>query len=122
MSPRRGGTIVGIRLTWSNRFERICCCQLLGFVNLNIRHKTDWKAAASKPSSVQASYGEWLWQHDAEDYAYENYGKAFRHLLTGEPFHNTNVPPGYTYKAWSVNELLSVDGDLKSVEVDGDWS
>ena len=91
-------------------------------MNLDIRHKTDWKAAASEPSSVQASYGKWLWQHDVEDYAYEIYGKAFRHLLTNEPFHNKNIPPGYTYKPWNVEELLFIDGDLSDVKVDGDWS
>lgn len=37
------------------RSERVCCCQLLGFVNQNIRHRPDWKAAAIKRSTVQAS-------------------------------------------------------------------
>ena len=119
---RRGNTTGLGTLTSSHRFERVCCCQLLGFVNQKIRHRTDWKAAATKPSRIQASYGKWLWQHDAEDYAYENYGKALRHLLTHEPFQNTNIPPGYTYRPWSINELLSIEGEPKDIEVEGDWS
>lgn len=81
------------------RFERISCAQILGFVNQNSRHRTDWKAVAKDTKKVRASYGKWIWQHDAEDYAYENYGTALRHLLTNAPFLNTNIPPRHTYKA-----------------------
>lgn len=91
-------------------------------MNQNVRYRIDWKAAAEKPSGIQASYGKWLWQHDAEVLTYENNGKALRHLLTDEPFQNTNIPPGYIYKPWTINELLSVEEEPKNIEVDGDWS
>ena len=59
------------------------------------------------PQAIKESYDLWLWAHDPEQYAYENYGLAAQHLITGAPFKNTNVPPGYVYKAWNIDELLA---------------
>lgn len=103
------------------RFERVSCCQLLGFVNQDSYDHTDWDAVASNPDSMKAKYGRWIWSHDAEAYAYANYKKALDHLINGTPFENTNVPPGYVYKPWTIEEL-EVQKNKGRIELQGDWS
>ncbi|KIV96099.1 hypothetical protein PV10_00003 [Exophiala mesophila] len=89
------------------RAERVSCCQLVGFRNQANRHNTNWDLVLKNPQAIKESYDRWLWAHDPEQYAYENYGLAVQHLITGAPFKNTNVPPGYVYKAWNIDELLA---------------
>jgi hypothetical protein len=87
------------------RFERVSCCQLLGFVNQDSYEHTDWDTVAKNPDSMKAKYGRWIWIHDAEDYSQENYDKALDHLISGTSFENTNVPTGYVYKPWTIDDL-----------------
>ena len=107
----------------SSRFERVSCCQLVGFLNQTAflkpasRKKVDGGSATPQPE-----YGRWIWAHSPEKYAYENYGKALRSLVDGTPFQNTNIPPGYKYKPWSLDELYERIDRGEKVEFEGDWS
>jgi hypothetical protein len=65
--------------------------------------------------------GRWIWAHDAEQYAYDNYDAALSHLLTGTPFRNTNIPPGYDYIPWTIQELFELINARKPIEFEGDW-
>lgn len=94
----------------------------MGFKNREAFHNTDWDAVAKKPQLFGKIAGDWLLRHDPEQYAYENYGKCAEHLLKGTPFKNTNSVPGYTYKPWTVKELLDASESGKPVEDEGDWS
>ena len=94
----------------------------MGFVNQETYQHTDWDAVAKNPNAIKASYGSWIWAHDAEKYAYENYGKAFRSILSGEPFENTNIPPGHVLEPWKIDELLELQKEGKTLKLDGDWS
>lgn len=89
------------------RTERVSCCQLIGIKNQAHRHHTNWDVVAQNPKAITESYDRWLWAHDAEQYAYENYGMGLQHLIAGTPFKNTNAAPGYVYKAWNIDELLA---------------
>ncbi|KAG2418549.1 hypothetical protein HFD88_001650 [Aspergillus terreus] len=104
------------------RFERVSCAQKMGFKNRESFHNTDWDAVAKKPHLFGKIAGDWLLRHDPEQYAYENYGKCAEHLLNGTPFKNTNSVPGYTYKPWTVKELLDASESGKPIEDEGDWS
>lgn len=117
----KGNIELAARVHNKLRFERVSCCQLLGFVNQNSYEHTDWDAAASNPDSMKAKYGRWIWNHDAEGYACENYEKALNHLVNGAPFENTNVPLGYVYSSWTIEEL-EVQQKRGRIELDGDWS
>lgn len=99
------------------RAERVSCCQLVGFRNQAHRHHTNWDLVAQNPQAIKESYDRWLWAHDAEQYAYENYGTAFQHLITGAPFKNTNAAPGYVYRAWNIDELLAKQEAGTPIEV-----
>jgi hypothetical protein len=77
---------------------------------------------AKNPDLLKAKYGYWIWSHDAEKYAYENYDKASENLLNGTQFTNVNIPPGYVYKPWKVEELLAMQQAGKIPVDQGDWS
>lgn len=94
----------------------------MGFINQSNYTNTDWEAVSKNPSAIKAKYGDWIWKHDAEQYAYENYGKALLHLVSGTPFQNTNVPVGLVYKPWTIDDLRAFDQEGKKIELQGDWS
>ena len=68
--------------------------------------------------------GRWVLAHDPEQYAYENFGLAFNHLVSGAPFENTNIPKGYVYKPWTMAGLgeQAAAGKSLAKELAGDWS
>ncbi|ROV98747.1 hypothetical protein VMCG_06705 [Cytospora schulzeri] len=105
------------------RFERVSCCQLLGFINQSNYLRPEWgQNAIGDGSSVKPQYGWWIWAHNAERYAYDNYGKAFRSLVDGTPFENTNIPPGYQCQSWTLNDIYSRLDRGEKLIFKGDWS
>ena len=96
----------------------------MGVVSQSNRHSLDWKLVAKDKELLKKTrrYGKWIWSHDAEMYAYENYGKAFLHLTTGVPFVNTNIPPGYTCNPWTITDVLDKPEVGESLLSIGDWS
>ena len=63
----------------------------------------------------------WIWRHDPELYAVEKYGEALAHLVDEAPFQNTNIPPGYSYKPWTIDELLALQDAGKEIPLEGNW-
>ena len=94
----------------------------MGFVNQETYQHTNWDAVAKNPSAARAKYGSWIWSHDAEEYTYANYGRAFQSIVERTQFENTNIPPGYTPKPWNIDELLALKEEGKDIELEGDWS
>ncbi|KZM26447.1 Salicylate 1-monooxygenase [Ascochyta rabiei] len=106
------------------RFERVSCAQKMGFKNREVFHNTNWEQQDqdSKPLKNKQMVGNWLINHDPEQYAYDNYHSCAQYLLTGAPFENTNLVPGYKYKPWTVKELLGASERGEVLEDEGDWS
>ena len=108
------------------RYERVSCAQKMSFVNSQIKHQTDWAAVAKNPKLIRTRFPRWIYQHDPEAYAYENFGSAFHHVLSGgeAEFQNTNFPPGHAFKRWTMEEVMEEIKTGKSIEalLDGDWS
>jgi hypothetical protein len=102
------------------RFERVACLQKLGIVNQESRHRVVTSNNV-KQSKSKGLLGTWIWRHDPERYAIENYEKALMHLVEGTPFSNTNIPPGHVYQPWTIDELLSASGRGEKIVLDGDW-
>ena len=110
-----------IALTFLNRFERVSILQQTGFLNREELHTADVEAIEKKPEEANIGFfriGKWVWGHDPEDYAHRNYDACLASLENGEPFANTNVPPGHRYKAWSLDSekkrmAAGVRSDLK---------
>ncbi|KAB8074419.1 hypothetical protein BDV29DRAFT_190994 [Aspergillus leporis] len=90
---------LAVRVHNKLRFERVSCAQKTGFKNRELFHDTDW-----------------------DTYVYDNYGKGVDHVITGAPFRNTNTPPGYEYKPWTVKELMDASDRREPVVDEGDWS
>lgn len=64
------------------------------------------------------SIGRWLSNHDPEQYVYDNWVACLNHLVSGSEFKNTNLPPGYEYEPWTMDELLA--SGVQDVD-SGDW-
>ena len=67
--------------------------------------------------------GRWVWGHNPEVYAKENYSTCLSHLETGSPFTYTNVPPGHKYEPWSLeSEKSRMQAGIKcDLKRNGDW-
>lgn len=61
-------------------------------------------------------------RHDPEQYVYNNYNSCENHITSGASFENTNMPPGYRYKPWAVQELMETSDRHEPIVDEGDWS
>lgn len=104
------------------RFQRVSCLQLNGFVNHQRQNNTNLEVIGEDGDSFKTYIGRWALTHDGEKYAYDNYGKVLNHLLSGAPFQSTNIPPGYTYKPWTIQEMFDSISEGRKIQFDGDWS
>lgn len=107
------------------RFQRVSVLQQTGFVNREELHHADIEAIAQHPTSAVGFFkiGRWVWGHDAEVYATENYYACSRAIQEGLEFQNTNLPPGHLYHDWNMASenqrmMAGVHSDLKN---NGDW-
>lgn len=66
--------------------------------------------------------GDWLWGHDPEVYAEENFEKALAHLKDGAPFQSTNRPKNIEYKPWTIDSLSEALEKGEPTILQGDWS
>ncbi|KAF9870378.1 hypothetical protein CkaCkLH20_12225 [Colletotrichum karsti] len=113
---------LGARVHSRLRFERVVCAQKMCFKISEKYHKTDWEAVAKNPKLVGRAVGDWVFRHDPEQYAVDNYGRCVNHLIAGASFANTNMPPGYVYKPWTVGEMLRASEAGHEIVDEGDWS
>ncbi|KAK8861969.1 monooxygenase [Apiospora arundinis] len=128
------------------RFERVACAQIVGFLRFKqtihpppssngdlcpssstaptcaSSSSSSATTTAKPPIDLRSRLCRWQWSHDPEQYAYDQYGAALRHLQTGTPFRNTNVPRGYEYQPWTFGEVMDLVAQGKFLELGGDWS
>ncbi|KAI1448130.1 FAD/NAD(P)-binding domain-containing protein [Annulohypoxylon stygium] len=81
------------------RYQRVSLIQHTGFVNMQDVHR---EVDLQKPPNRLMLQGKWLWGHNPEKYATENFAKARAHLEDGSPFENTNLPPGHKWSDWTM--------------------
>jgi hypothetical protein len=108
------------------RFERVSILQQTGFINREELHNTDTAAVTGNREEANIGFfkiGRWVWNHNPEHYAHDNYDQCLAHLETGAPFHNTNLPPGHVYQPWSLSsETKRMRAGIKStLKENGDW-
>lgn len=88
-------------------------------INHELRNRSS--DANASQTKIVGLLGSWIWSHDPERYAFENYDEVLAHLKDGTPFQNTNIPPGYVYKPWTIEELLQAKDNGKEIELDWNW-
>ncbi|KAF5701561.1 FAD NAD(P)-binding domain-containing protein [Fusarium mundagurra] len=91
------------------RFERTTATQRMGWETRHKWHQSDWDAIAKNPEYLKLPQPEWLYGADSEAYAYENYDRVVEHLEKGAPFKNTNLPPGYEFDDWTIDQMMELD-------------
>ncbi|PNP74970.1 hypothetical protein FNYG_11694 [Fusarium nygamai] len=94
------------------RFDRTTATQRMGWETRHKWHQTDWKAVRENPEYLKLPQPDWLYGADAEAYSHKNWDAVVEHLEKGAPFKNTNVPPGYEYDDWSIDEMIEMDKDI----------
>ena len=87
-------------------------------------HNVDLAKMKDDPDIGFFKGGKWIWNHNAEDYARENYYACLANLQERKPFKNTNIPPGHVYKPWTLeSEYARMRAGIKSdLKQNGDWS
>ncbi|KAI1503375.1 hypothetical protein F5X99DRAFT_375941 [Biscogniauxia marginata] len=109
------------------RFIRCSCAQKLGFANAELLQDTDWSKVQLDPKKAQPRLPAWVWKHDPELYAYENYRKMADTVKRGVPFDQVeavppNYPPGYRYRPWSIDQIMEDIRNGKPVDLGpGSW-
>jgi 2-polyprenyl-6-methoxyphenol hydroxylase-like FAD-dependent oxidoreductase len=106
------------------RHDRVSCSQKLSFVNSDILGAANMDEVKIDPEKVRVRFPRWLFQHDPEAYVYEKYGQAFAHLVSGDKFQNTNLPPGHKFRPWTIEQIRedARNGESAADFLDGDWS
>ncbi|KAF2203821.1 FAD/NAD(P)-binding domain-containing protein [Delitschia confertaspora ATCC 74209] len=110
------------------RFIRNACAQKLGFSNAELLQDTDWAKVKMDPRRAAPKLPKWVWSHDPEAYAYENYQKCVENLKKGIGFaeeqgFEENYPKGYQWREWSIDDIVKMkQGDGEVDLGGGDWS
>ncbi|KAK6382281.1 hypothetical protein LTS17_004168 [Exophiala oligosperma] len=104
------------------RFERTSCAQKQGFRNKE-KWEKDFDLIRKDPLAAAKSVGRWTSEHNPEQYVYDKWQAAVNHIVSGAPFQNTNLPPGYEYEPWTMDSLNLLagmnDGEIPADP--GDW-
>ena len=109
------------------RFIRNACAQKMGFVNAELLQDTDWRVVKLDPRVAQPRLPRWVWSHDPEKYAIENYRKVVNSIRLGIPLAEDksfppNYPPGYEYVPWSIEQIMDDATNGRPVRLGpGNW-
>ncbi|KAI1107900.1 FAD/NAD(P)-binding domain-containing protein [Jackrogersella minutella] len=106
------------------RYQRVSLIQHTGYVNMQDVHREADSTVTEDNHPMHQ--GKWLWAHNPEKYATENFVKGRAHLENGEPFENTNLPVGHKWSDWTVEDELAKHragiSTTQALKNNGDWS
>lgn len=95
----------------NQRFVRTACAQKLGFSNAELLQDTDWDKVKLDPRRAAPKLPSWIFKHDPEAYAYDNYEAAAAAVREGAPVgkdsFEPNFPPGYEWEAWNIEDIMA---------------
>ena len=78
------------------RYDRVGLTQRMGVETRDIWHRTDWAHFKEDNSYLQLPQPDWIFGHDPQKYAYEEFAAAAHAVETGCPYQQRNVPMGNT--------------------------
>ncbi|GKT71531.1 FAD binding domain protein [Colletotrichum tofieldiae] len=103
-------------------YERVSLVQKTGFVNRREMHR-DMKTITQDGNSPMLQ-GKWIWSHNPELYAKNNFCAARAAIEAGTDFENTNLPPGHKWESWTMEKELEKEATgvfLQDLKNNGDW-
>lgn len=103
--------------------QRVSLIQKMGLLNrASWHHDKPGEEAIKRVASTV--YGKWIWTHNPENYATENFDRARAHLESGTTFTNTNLPPGHKPESWTLDKIIQNEkaGIFEDLTQNGDWS
>ncbi|KAF2084313.1 monooxygenase [Saccharata proteae CBS 121410] len=109
------------------RFVRTACAQKLGFSNAELLQDTDWDKVKLDPRRAAPKLPSWVWSHDPEAYAHENYESAVQSSKKGIRFEDEasippNYPPGYKYEPWNIDDIMRDMKEGRAIDLGpGNW-
>ncbi|OQV09312.1 FAD binding domain-containing protein [Cladophialophora immunda] len=75
------------------RHSRASLAQKMGVETREVWHRTNWELLKTNPETVSMPNPAWLFAHNPQDYAYEEFDIAAHAMETGSAYLPTNVPP-----------------------------
>lgn len=75
------------------RYDRVGLTQKAGVETRDIWHKTDWEEFKRNSSYIELPQPDWIFGHDPQEYAYEEFATAAHAVETGGPYRPRNIPP-----------------------------
>ncbi|OQV09305.1 hypothetical protein CLAIMM_13439 [Cladophialophora immunda] len=75
------------------RYARASLAQQIGKETREIWHKTDWELAKKDPQSLSMPLPKWLFGHDPQQYAYDEFDAAASSIVDGTEYVPKNIPP-----------------------------
>lgn len=63
------------------RYERVRAVQKTGETTRDMWHKADWDKVKEDPKSIELPREDWIFAHDAEKHAYENYDEVSKQFV-----------------------------------------
>lgn len=108
------------------RFVRTACAQKLGFSNAELLQDTNWDEVKLDPRRAAPKLPSWIFKHDPEKYAYENYDAAVEavknDVKAGEETWEPNYPTGYKWEPWHIEDIMEDMRNGKSISLGaGNW-
>ncbi|KAL0944935.1 FAD binding domain protein [Colletotrichum truncatum] len=118
---------IGTKVHELLRLRRASILQRLGFANRREMHRAGGMEEVMKhaPKGGPMGLGKWIWTHNAEAYATERFAEARAHLTEGASFEHTNLPKGFNWQPWSMQEELEKEKqgiNTPDLKLNGDWS
>lgn len=83
---------LGLRTMEKMRYERCRIGQMMGIETRDVWLKTDWEAVAKDKQVLAQPRPNWLFKHDVQAYAYEEFEAAAGAVLNGGVYTPRNVP------------------------------
>lgn len=89
--------------------------------------ETDWAKVKLDPRKAAPKLPKWIWSHDAEQYAEDNYEKAVDSIRKGIPAEEEtsyppNYPSGYKYKPWTIEDIMDDKRNNRETYLgEGEW-
>lgn len=75
------------------RYDRATLAQRIGIETRDAWHKTDWEAVKKNPKLLEMPRPDWLFGHDPQEYAYEEFETAAEAVETGVKYVSRSIPP-----------------------------